>query len=180
MLHDRLKSSAIEVSVATMPASIHDDFPPSPLTSPEACDGSQDSSLTLFTDKDSLSTIDTAIHVMSTEREALAHLEQLYRNDRIVQENVVRAVDQIVRSIREGGKLVLSGVGKSGKIARKVEATMISLGISSVFLHPTEALHGDLGIVQAVCCFLVQTDSWRNSWGLYGDDWLGCDSAELT
>lgn len=90
---------------------------------------------------------------MSTERAALAHLEQLYQNDRIVQENVVHAVDQILRSVRVGGKLVLCGVGKSGKIARKIEATMISLGVSSVFLHPTEALHGDLGIVQAVWFF---------------------------
>lgn len=150
MLRNRLKSPAIQVSVATMPGCIHDDLPPSPLTSPEASDGSQDSASGEFTDKDSMSTIDTAIHVMSTEREALAHLEQLYQNDRIVQENVVRAVDQIVRSVHHGGKLVLSGVGKSGKIARKIEATMISLGIASVFLHPTEALHGDLGIVQAV------------------------------
>lgn len=160
MLHNRLKkSSAIQVSVATMPASIHDDLPLSPLTSPEACDGSQDSLSTVFTDKDSLSTIDTAIHVMSTERAALAHLEQLYQNDRIVQENVVHAVDQILRSVRVGGKLVLCGVGKSGKVARKIEATMISLGVSSVFLHPTEALHGDLGIVQAVWFFPLLLDS---------------------
>ena len=46
-------------------------------------------------------------------------------------------------------KLVISGVGKSGIIGKKIGATFISLGVTSVFLHPLEALHGDLGIVSA-------------------------------
>lgn len=81
----------------------------------------------------------------------MAHLEQLYQTDGLAQENLVRAVNQIVRSIQDGGKLVLCGVGKSGKIARKIEATMNSLGIFSIFLHPSEALHGDLGVIREVC-----------------------------
>ncbi len=44
-----------------------------------------------------------------------------------------------------GGNLVVSGVGKSGHIATKIAATFSSLGLPSFFLHPTEALHGDLG-----------------------------------
>lgn len=80
----------------------------------------------------------------------MAHLEQLYQTDGLAQENLVRAVNQIVRSIQDGGKLVLCGVGKSGKIARKIEATMNSLGIFSIFLHPSEALHGDLGVIREV------------------------------
>lgn len=92
-----------------------------------------------------------AIHVLSTERAALAHLEQLYQTDPLAQENLARAVDQIVRSIMNGGKLIFSGVGKSGKIAQKLEATMNSVGVYSAFLHPTEALHGDLGMVRPVC-----------------------------
>lgn len=55
-----------------------------------------------------------------------------------------------MRSVRDAGKLVVCGVGKSGKIGRKIEATMNSLGIHSAFLHPTEALHGDLGLVRPV------------------------------
>lgn len=91
-----------------------------------------------------------AIHVLSTERAALAHLEQLYQTDPLAQENLVRAVNQIARSIANGAKLVICGVGKSGRIARKLEATMNSMGVQSAFLHPTEALHGDLGIVRPV------------------------------
>lgn len=147
ILHHRLKHSAIPLSVA-MPAAVHDEFPAGPLTPPDAAETApNDSSV-----KDAaLSSLVTAIHVISTERAALAHLEQLYQSDGLAQEGLVRAVNQIVRTIQDGGKLVLCGVGKSGKIARKVEATMNSLGVYSIFLHPTEALHGDLGMVREVC-----------------------------
>lgn len=97
-----------------------------------------------------VSSVVTAIHVMATERAALAHLERLYQTDARAQQGLARAVDLIARSVREAGKLVVCGVGKSGKIGRKIEATMNSLGIYSAFLHPTEALHGDLGLVRPV------------------------------
>ena len=45
------------------------------------------------------------------------------------------------------GKVILTGIGKSGHIARKIAATFASLGTPSFFLHPAEALHGDLGMV---------------------------------
>ena len=44
------------------------------------------------------------------------------------------------------GKLLISGVGKSGIIARKIAATFTSLGYPALFLNPTDALHGDIGI----------------------------------
>jgi arabinose-5-phosphate isomerase len=47
------------------------------------------------------------------------------------------------------GKVVLTGVGKSGMAARKIAATLTSTGCPAVFLHPSEAIHGDLGIVSA-------------------------------
>ncbi|KAK0553395.1 hypothetical protein OC846_001330 [Tilletia horrida] len=50
-------------------------------------------------------------------------------------------------SSRPGGKIVWTGVGKSGLIGRKLHATALSLGVPSCFLHPVEALHGDLGCV---------------------------------
>lgn len=46
-----------------------------------------------------------------------------------------------------GGSLIISGVGKSGLIGQKIAATFSSLGLPSFFLHPTEAMHGDLGRV---------------------------------
>lgn len=55
---------------------------------------------------------------------------------------------QIVQILLEcEGKVMITGMGKSGHIARKISATMSSLGISSFFLHPAEAQHGDLGMV---------------------------------
>lgn len=58
--------------------------------------------------------------------------------------------ERIVRLIIEcNGKIVLCGMGKSGHIARKIAATFSSLGTPSIFLHPAEALHGDLGTISS-------------------------------
>jgi len=62
-----------------------------------------------------------------------------------------RALDhQLVRAVRlildHPGKVVVTGMGKSGHVARKVAATFCSTGTPSVFLHPAEAVHGDLGV----------------------------------
>lgn len=46
------------------------------------------------------------------------------------------------------GKAIFTGVGKSGIIAKKIAATLTSIGVPSVFLHPSEALHGDIGIIR--------------------------------
>jgi arabinose-5-phosphate isomerase len=48
---------------------------------------------------------------------------------------------------RCSGKVITTGVGKSGFIARKIASTMASLGTPAIFLHPTEAVHGDMGVV---------------------------------
>ena len=55
-----------------------------------------------------------------------------------------RAVDVILKC---KGKLIITGVGKSGLIGAKMAATFASTGTPSFFLHPTEALHGDLGMI---------------------------------
>jgi arabinose-5-phosphate isomerase len=65
---------------------------------------------------------------------------------RLQSEQVGRAVQLLADC---GGTVILTGVGKSGFIARKVAATMTSTGTRAVFLHPSDALHGDLGIVAA-------------------------------
>jgi arabinose-5-phosphate isomerase len=56
---------------------------------------------------------------------------------------LIRAVELI---LPHPGKVVVTGIGKSGHIARKLVATLCSTGTASVFLHPAEAVHGDLGI----------------------------------
>src|SRR5215212_8213750 len=64
--------------------------------------------------------------------------------NRLQREEVERAVE-LLAGCR--GKVVLVGVGKSGNIAEKIAATMTSTGTAAVYLHPSDALHGGLGIV---------------------------------
>ena len=56
-------------------------------------------------------------------------------------ENIVNLI------IKSKGKLIVTGVGKSGLVGAKIAATLASTGTSSFFLHPTEAMHGDLGMI---------------------------------
>ena len=60
-----------------------------------------------------------------------------------------RAIDIIVDHVWNGGaKLITSGMGKAGQIAMNIATTFSSTGIPAVFLHPSEAQHGDLGVMQ--------------------------------
>jgi arabinose-5-phosphate isomerase len=76
--------------------------------------------------------------VLRLEAAAVAALEQRLDG------SFVAAVETILAS---GGRVIVSGVGKSGIVARKIAATLTSTGTAATFLHPVEALHGDLGIV---------------------------------
>jgi len=58
--------------------------------------------------------------------------------------DIDKAIDLIMTS---KGKLIITGVGKSGLVGAKIAATLASTGTSSFFLHPTEAMHGDLGMI---------------------------------
>ena len=64
---------------------------------------------------------------------------------------VERLDDSFVRACRlvagASGRIVVSGIGKSGHVARKIAATLTSTGTPAAFLHPVEAMHGDLGII---------------------------------
>ena len=62
-----------------------------------------------------------------------------------IDDNFAKAVNAIYNS---KGRVVISGVGKSGLIARKIVATLNSTGTAAISLHPTDALHGDLGMVR--------------------------------
>jgi len=61
-----------------------------------------------------------------------------------INDNISKAVELISNS---DGKLIVTGVGKSGLVGAKIAATLASTGTSSFFLHPTEAMHGDLGMI---------------------------------
>ena len=60
-----------------------------------------------------------------------------------------RAVDMILRCGEANGRVVVTGMGKSGIIAQKIAATLSSTGSPALFLHPAEAVHGDLGVLMA-------------------------------
>ena len=61
--------------------------------------------------------------------------------------NFERAVELIVRCGQGNGRVVVTGMGKSGIVAQKIAATLSSTGSPALFLHPAEALHGDLGVL---------------------------------
>jgi arabinose-5-phosphate isomerase len=84
--------------------------------------------------------IERGRRVVRLEREALTETESR------VGETFARAVEVIAAS---KGRVIVAGVGKSGLIGRKIAATMTSTGTPAMFLHPTESVHGDLGIVSS-------------------------------
>ncbi|KAI9886960.1 MAG: hypothetical protein M1823_001252 [Watsoniomyces obsoletus] len=109
--------------------------------------------------------LSTAIHVLSTEATALSHLARLYQTDPCAQQAFTRAVEVITSCVSSGrnNKLIASGVGKSGKMAEKLVSTLNSLGVLSTFLHPVEALHGDLGTIRPGDVMLIMTFSGQTS-----------------
>ena len=57
------------------------------------------------------------------------------------------------------GKIIISGIGKSGHIGSKISSTLSSIGSSSFFLHPSEANHGDLGVITKNDCLILISNS---------------------
>jgi arabinose-5-phosphate isomerase len=94
--------------------------------------------------------LEAARKAMETEAQAI--LTASGRLDR----KLLRAVELI---LEHSGKLVVIGLGKSGHIARKIVATLQSTGTPAVFLHPTEAAHGDLGVCQRGDSVLIVSKS---------------------
>ena len=82
--------------------------------------------------------LDRARAVIRAEAEAVASLAER------VDETFLDAVRVVAGA---GGRVIVSGVGKSGIIGRKIAATLTSTGTPAMFLHPVEGMHGDLGIV---------------------------------
>ena len=71
---------------------------------------------------------------------------QTLRNE--LGESFETLVKRCAATIENGGKLVVTGIGKSGYIGKKMAATLSSVGSPAVFMHPVEARHGDLGMIQ--------------------------------
>ncbi len=86
---------------------------------------------------------------------------------KIEAQGILELVDRIDKSFTEmveliynsKGRLIVGGIGKSGIVGRKIVATLNSTGTRSIFLHPVEAMHGDLGMVSREDIFLALSNS---------------------
>jgi arabinose-5-phosphate isomerase len=99
---------------------------------------------------DSGRAVELAGRTLRIEAEALLALIPRLNGD------FTRAVNLILAS---SGRVIVSGMGKSGHIARKIAATLSSTGTPAYFVHPGEASHGDLGMVQGCDVFLALSNS---------------------
>ena len=97
-----------------------------------------------------MSSLEVAARVLHDEAEAI--LKLIDRLDTSFED----AVNLISHS---SGRVILTGMGKSGHIAKKVSATMASTGTPSFFLHPAEGIHGDLGMVTAQDVIIAYSNS---------------------
>ncbi len=93
-------------------------------------------------------------NILKKEAEAIMNLP--------ITEGYEKAVNLLVENVyRNGAKLVTSGMGKAGQIAMNIATTFSSTGIPAVFLHPSEAQHGDLGVLQKNDVMLVISNSGK-------------------
>ena len=84
--------------------------------------------------------ISVALRTIETETNAVSGLRQF------INEDFVKATEQVAAS---KGRLVVSGIGKSAIVAQKIVATLNSTGTPALFMHAADAIHGDLGMIQA-------------------------------
>jgi len=98
-------------------------------------------------DKDFIS---SALKVIEIESNAVKNLSNQIKSD---------FEDLCSNILNSRGKLILMGIGKSGHIAQKISATLSSTGTASFFIHPTEAAHGDLGMIDKEDSILILSNS---------------------
>ena len=98
-------------------------------------------------DKDFIS---SALKVIEIESNAVKNLSNQIKSD---------FEDLCSNILNCRGKLILMGIGKSGHIAQKISATLSSTGTASFFIHPTEAAHGDLGMIDKEDSILILSNS---------------------
>ncbi|GBR07568.1 KpsF/GutQ family sugar-phosphate isomerase [Gluconobacter frateurii] len=101
-----------------------------------------------------VSPLPSALHTLAAERQGLEALEAAFHSS--LGSAFSKAVDRILNC---PGRLIVTGIGKSGHIGRKIQATLASTGTPSLFVHPAEASHGDLGMVAAGDLILALSNS---------------------
>ena len=99
-------------------------------------------------------TIDRVQAVLQHEAEAILNIPATGHFD--------QAIQLVHRQVHEkSGKLVTSGMGKAGEIAQNISTTFSSTGTPAVFLHPSDAQHGDLGVIQPDDALLLISNSGK-------------------
>jgi arabinose-5-phosphate isomerase len=109
-------------------------------------------------------TLKAADTITATDEEIVEYGKEAVRLETEALEALVPRIDEnFARAVKIlfncKGRVVLTGVGKSGLIARKIVATLNSTGAASIYLHPTDALHGDLGMVRSEDAALLLSKS---------------------
>ena len=99
-------------------------------------------------------------YISIAKKAAAIQISELKKINKVFDKSFVEAVELIANC---KGKVITAGIGKSGLIARKVAATLSSVGISSFFLNPSEANHGDLGQIDKRDLLLVFSYSGNTS-----------------
>ena len=99
-------------------------------------------------------------YISIAKKAAAIQISELRKINKIFDQSFVRAVELIANC---KGKVIAAGVGKSGLIARKISSTLSSVGISSFFLNPSEANHGDLGQIDKRDLLLIFSYSGNTS-----------------
>jgi len=99
-------------------------------------------------------------YISVAKKAAAIQIAELKKINKIFDKSFVLAIDLMANC---KGKVICAGIGKSGLIARKVAATLSSVGISSFFLNPSEANHGDLGQIDKRDLLLVFSYSGNTS-----------------
>jgi len=103
------------------------------------------------------SAVGSAIAVMETEAHGLKQLQAALAGP--MEAPFLAAIDMVEAIRARNGRLIVAGIGKSGIIARKIAATLASTGTPSLFVHPSEASHGDLGMITDTDALLVLSNS---------------------
>ena len=99
-------------------------------------------------------------YISIAKKAAAVQISELRKINKIFDQSFVKAVELIANC---KGKVIAAGVGKSGLIARKISSTLSSVGISSFFLNPSEANHGDLGQIDKRDLLLIFSYSGNTS-----------------
>ena len=107
-----------------------------------------------MTQPDDLPIVRSARRVLQTEANAILEMVEA------LPEDFAEVVELILKT---EGRVIISGVGKSGHIGRKISATLASTGTPSYFVHAAEASHGDLGMITSQdICLLISNSGETN------------------